>query len=269
MRLYEMNLVQYGVFDSRIKFPKIFRTVPRTVAYYEIELYTEDQSGVCYLNDLTVPLKKGTVICAKPGQIRSSKLHFRCINMHLEIKDPTLADVLNQLPDYTVLPDLSELTEIFQKILRLDLRNFPEQRLLLYTYTYQFIYQVISEARSISNSSTVHYAHRQTMRSIELYIREHLDEPLDLQTLAQKANLSAVYFHRLFSAHTGMSPAAFVLNSRIAASKAMLKTGELSIAEISSRCGFTSQSYFNYKFKGVTGETPLQYRKARLSRLKL
>lgn len=267
MKFHEMDMVQYGVFDSRIKFPKIFRTVPRTVVNYEIELYTEDQSGICYLNNDTIPLKKGTLICAKPGQIRSSKLHFRCINLHLEVHDPTILEALQQLPDYTVLPDLSELTELFHRILGLDLHNFPEQKPLLYSYVYQFLYQIISETRSTSSNG--HYAHRRTMHLIENYIREHLDENLNLQQLAAKANLSAVYFHKLFSAHAGMTPAAFVLHCRIAAAKAMLKTGELSISDISNRCGFTSQSYFNYKFKEVTGETPLQYRKARLSRLKL
>ena len=66
-----------------------------------------------------------------------------------------------------------------------------------------------------------------------------------------------------------MTPAAFVLRCRIAAAKAMLKTSELNIAEIAARCGFSSQSYFNFRFKEVTGETPLQYRNTRLSRLKL
>ena len=87
------------------------------------------------------------------------------------------------------------------------------------------------------------------------------------EKLAQNANLSPIYFHKLFRAHLGMTPAAFVLSCRIAAAKALLKTGESAISEISARCGFSSQSYFNYKFKEITGETPLQYRKARLSRL--
>lgn len=268
MKFHEMNMMQYGVFDSRIKFPKIFRTPPRTVECYEIELFTEDQTGVCYLNEQVIPLKKGTLICAKPGQVRSSKLHFRCINMHLQVGDPVLAETLEQLPNASVLLEYDELTELFHKILGLDLHSFPEQKFLLISYVHQFLYRIISEVRTTSaNGGSALYAHRHTMRQVENYVREHLDENLDLQTLAESVNLSAVYFHKLFCAHTGMTPAAFVLGCRIAAAKAMLKAGELPISEIASRCGFTSQSYFNFKFKAVTGETPLQYRKARLSRL--
>ena len=108
-----------------------------------------------------------------------------------------------------------------------------------------------------------------TVLAAEEHIRNHLAEDLSLDALATRANLSPVYFHKLFRAHTHTTPAQYVLTTRIAAAKTMLKTGELSIGEIASRCGFSSQSYFNYKFKEVTGETPLQYRNTRLSRLKL
>ena len=268
MKLYEMEIVQYGVFDSRVKFPKAFVTPQRTVVDFELEIYTEDQTGICYLNNMPIPLKKGTVICAKPGQLRSSKLHFRCINFHLAVKDPQIMDTLRQIPNYTVLSDIRELSALFHRILGLDLKNFPEQKALLYSYTYQFLHLLISETRS-PTADSAHYPHRRTMQQTEAYIREHLDEVLDLQTLASRANLSPVYFHKLFSAHAGMTPAAFVLNCRIAEARALLKAGKMSISDIACRCGFASQSYFNYKFKEVTGESPLQYRKARLSRLEL
>lgn len=268
MKLHEMEIVQYGVFDSRVKFPRAFRTPLRTVVDYELEIYTEDQNGICYIDEAAIPLKRGTLICAKPGQKRCSKLHFRCINFHLAIQDPELQSTLNQLPDHAILADLSELTALFHRILSLDLRNFPEQKPLLYSYIYQFLHLLINETHCATEKSA-HHPHRRTMQQIEFYIRSHLEEAMDLQTLAAKANLSPVYFHKLFSSHAGMTPAAFVLNCRIAEAKALLKAGEMAISDISSRCGFTSQSYFNYKFKEITGETPLQYRKARLSRLKL
>ena len=268
MRLYDTELVQYGVFDSRVKFPKIIYTEERTVACYEFELFTEDQTGICYIDDRAIPLKKGTLICAKPGQKRRSKLHFRCINMHLRIIDPSLTEILDQLPDTSTLLDISEVISIFHRILGLDLHNFPEQKCLLYSYVFEFLHHIISELRATGSTGS-QYTHRATILEAQKYIREHLDEDLSLQALATKANLSAVYFHKLFSTHAGMSPAAFVLHCRIAAAKALLKAGELALSDIASRCGFTSQSYFNYKFKEVAGETPLQYRKTRLSRMKL
>jgi len=44
----------------------------------------------------------------------------------------------------------------------------------------------------------------------------------------------------------------------------LLLTQNCSMSEIAAQCGFSSQTYFGYKFKEVMGMTPLQYRKKRL-----
>lgn len=266
MRFPDMEITQWGFFDSRIKFPKVIMTEPREVNVYELELCTDTQPGIGFIGGIAVPLKKGTMICAKPGAVRYSKLHFKCLHIHVRTEDPALTEMLNKLPDAFTVTDLSPFTDIFHKMLSLDTTTFPEQRLLLQSYVLQYLHLTIEECRS---SDPAAFQHRRTMMAAEDYIRAHLSEDLSLESLAAQANLSPVYFHKLFSAHLGMTPAAFVLSCRIAGAKAMLKTSELSIAEIATRCGFSSQSYFNFRFKEVTGETPLQYRKARLSRLKL
>lgn len=262
----EIEITQWGFFDSRIKFPRAIMTEPRKVRKYELELYTDTQPGTGFINGTAVPLEKGTMICAKPGATRYSKLHFKCLHIHLRTEDPVLTELLDKLPDHFTVTDLSPFTDIFHKLLSLDISTFPEQRLLMQSYLHRFLYLVIEECRSSGPAAN---QHRRTMMAAEEYIRANLSENLSLEALAAAANLSPVYFHKLFSAHLGMTPAAFVLSCRIAAAKAMLKTGELNISDIATRCGFSSQSYFNYKFKAVTGETPLQYRKSRLSRLKL
>ncbi len=260
----EITVTQWGFFDSRIKFPRVIMTDPRQVTTYELELYTEDQPGIGYINDIAGPLKKGTMICSRPGDLRNSKLHFKCLHIHVRTEDLQLQEMLNKLPSHFTVSDLSPFTDIFHKLLTLDMTTFPEQRLLMQSYVHQFLYLVLEECRSGAPATT---QHRRTMAAAEEYIRSHLSEDLSLEALASKANLSPIYFHKLFSAHLGMTPAAFVLSCRIAAAKALLKTGELTISDISARCGFSSQSYFNYKFKEITGETPLQYRKDRLSQL--
>ena len=41
MRFPEMEITQWGFFDSRIKFPKVIMTEPRKVNVYELELCTK------------------------------------------------------------------------------------------------------------------------------------------------------------------------------------------------------------------------------------
>ena len=56
---------------------------------------------------------------------------------------------------------------------------------------------------------------------------------------------------------------------RISAAKQLLITKDYSIARIAADCGFSSQSYFNYKFKSEMGVSPLKYRKDMLSRIEI
>ena len=104
---------------------------------------------------------------------------------------------------------------------------------------------------------------------IEQYIREHLSEELNLEQLAGLCNLSPTYFHSVFTDFFRRTPAQFILDCRITAAKTGLLTGDYSLAELAADCGFSSQSYFCYKFRQVTGESPLQYRKKNLGKLEL
>ena len=261
----ELQVLSFGVFDSRVKFPRVTATEPRCVNCYEIELLMEDQTGISYINDKAVPLLKGTVICAKPGQIRYSRLPMKCLYLHLETRDPEMDQFLRELPDFFQLGDLETIPELFYKLMRLDVENKPRQRFLALGYSLELVYTVSRQATAAREDAP--YAHRQAMSKVEQYIRNNLSEPMDLENLAQEVNLSGSYFHKVFRDYFGTTPAEYVTARRISAAKAMLVMGELSMDEIAERCGFGSRSYFNYRFKQIIGTTPLQYRKEHLSRL--
>ena len=50
MEFGKMELSEYGVFDSRVKFPRGAVTEQRRVDSYEIELFTEEQTGCCFVD---------------------------------------------------------------------------------------------------------------------------------------------------------------------------------------------------------------------------
>ena len=86
--------------------------------------------------------------------------------------------------------------------------------------------------------------------------------------LCELFNQLPTYFHKLFTAAFGVTPANHVLGYRISAAKAALVEGALPLVEIAAQCGFSSQTYFCYRFRLVTGQTPAQYRKGKLKRMK-
>lgn len=265
MEFLGLNILEYGVFDSRAKFPKIIKTQTRNVEVFEVELFTEDNPGVCYIDEEEYSLKKGTLICAKPGQRRSSRLHFKCLYLHLSTEDPVVLQTLNELPSCSVRHDADRLTEMFQRLMRLDVEKYPEEQLLMHGLILEFLYR-LRQGVSLDKQE---YNYRHELRYVESYIRSNLAENMDLEHLSARANLSPSYFHKLFCAYFGMTPSEYVLECRIAEAKTMLAAGELTMGQIAVQCGFASQSYFNFRFKQIVGQTPLQYRRACLSRLSI
>jgi len=95
-------------------------------------------------------------------------------------------------------------------------------------------------------------------QSIE-YMKEHLDEELSLQELADRANLSLSHFMKLFKQQTGHTPHHYLIRLRIDHSKTLICAGEYSLREIADRAGFADQGHFSRMFKRQTGMTPKEY----------
>src|SRR5271154_1467929 len=97
-------------------------------------------------------------------------------------------------------------------------------------------------------------------RRVREYIQRSLDRDLSIESLAEVAGLSPNYFAVLFRQSTGFTPHQFVSHHRVELAQQLLKHGDLSLADIAYRCGFTSQSQFTTIFRRFTGFTPGRFR---------
>lgn len=94
-----------GVYRSDAYYKRRTNETPkRFVRKYEIELFTEDYQYVI-LNEEKINLKKNTVIIAKPGQFRTSALHFSCHFVHARVSDATLCAAIDSLPNAFSISD--------------------------------------------------------------------------------------------------------------------------------------------------------------------
>ncbi len=269
MRSPAYEITDFGVFDSEISFPRIKRTNMRQVTGFEIELCTTDQAGVISVSGKDYPVACGTLVCAKPGTTRRMvSPPFKCLYFHISTQDEGLRALLFSLPDVAVLNDISEPTRIFHEMLGIQSLSTPESTFLLQSLVARFFAFLAPLGRTWSDKgASSAYLHQRALLSVEQMIRNDPAGKLDLKTLAAKANLSPVYFHRIFTEYFGKTPSRYVLDCRIAAAKFRLVTEDGSMAEIAASCGFSSQAYFNCRFKEIVGQTPLQYRKSMLSRV--
>jgi len=102
------------------------------------------------------------------------------------------------------------------------------------------------------------------VRRIAAYVDAHLQDDIRLVELAAAANLSPTHFARAFKAETGQTPHGYVVERRIARSRALLGDRDLPLSQIAYACGFANQSHFTTVFRHHTGATPAVFRQATL-----
>jgi AraC-like DNA-binding protein len=99
----------------------------------------------------------------------------------------------------------------------------------------------------------------QLLRALR-YMKENLENPLDLAACAREAGLSKYHFARAFKRHFGMTPMLFLQLLRVNRAKDLLLREDLNLGEIASMTGFTEQRRFTKAFKKLTGVGPKAYR---------
>lgn len=104
-------------------------------------------------------------------------------------------------------------------------------------------------------------SYEENIRDIKKYILENLNESLTVSSLAEKANMSASHFSRVFKQQTGFSPYDYVLLARLNRAKYLLEETSMTIASIAYEIGFNSESNFIYFFTANEGISPGKFRK--------
>lgn len=102
--------------------------------------------------------------------------------------------------------------------------------------------------------------HKAELDTIHNFMREHLDERISLDQLADLAGLSPAHFATRYREQTGTSPIQHFLHLKVERACQMLDTTDLSFADISRRMGYDDAYYFSRLFKKVMGQSPRDYR---------
>ena len=102
---------------------------------------------------------------------------------------------------------------------------------------------------------------RHLLRARDLADRSY-SEPLDLEALARTAHVSPRHFSRSFRSTFGETPHQYLLTRRLERARHLLRTTELSVAEVCLEVGFTSVGSFTTTFRRRVGVSPTEYRRA-------
>jgi len=99
------------------------------------------------------------------------------------------------------------------------------------------------------------------MNKVLDYIDRHLDEPLELDTLADVAHFSRFHFHRVFASWVGETLGDYLRRRRLeAAARKLAIAPETPVLEVALSVGFGSGEAFARAFKSRFGCTPTAWR---------
>ena len=257
------KVFSYG-FHSNSRVQKIPGNSKETHATkYQFRFFFEDTAGGPVIEGVHYPAAKGYFSLCKPMQRHRYINPFRCYLFDISTEDPELIEALNKLPPYAYHPEMDTILELHKKLSNVETRNTLDAQLELYIHGASILRLLLQQLPEYS----VEHAYESTPRRHQAallgalkYLKEHLEEDVDLEKLAQDSYLHPTYFHKLFTATFKRTPAQMLMHYRIVKSREYLRDDKYSMAEISRMCGFSSQSYFCRKYKELSMQTPSQYR---------
>ena len=91
------------------------------------------------------------------------------------------------------------------------------------------------------------------------YIQFNYSHDISVDDIAKAVGVSRSHLYRVFMSNVGQSPIDYLTNYRVGEACSLLKSSNLSIAEIAVSVGFFDQFYFSRVFKKVKGMPPSKY----------
>lgn len=217
---------------------------------YEVLLYTKGE-GYIFADGTKYPFSHGTVLILPP-----------------ETKHMTYAE--NSYENIYVNGDLEQFFQFSKPRILSD--NERREAELLATVLYNnrlsgedlvsslcsaYMYFVMKNLKTESSMDSA------VNRIVYKITDSFHDNSLCLKELLSESGYAEDYIRAHFKKITGKTPNGFLTDVRIRHACILIEVYEnsLSLSEIAELCGYTDYIYFSKKFKSVTGESPIQYRK--------
>jgi transcriptional regulator GlxA family with amidase domain len=112
-----------------------------------------------------------------------------------------------------------------------------------------------SEHPPIPVDARVGFSRAELIEVVSL-MEANIEEPLSLEELARLVQLSPRHLQRMFKLYLNVSPAHYYLSLRLRRARDLLRTTSVSIAHITTVCGFHSPCHFSKAYRSQFGHAP-------------
>ncbi|WP_046226432.1 AraC family transcriptional regulator [Paenibacillus dauci] len=155
------------------------------------------------------------------------------------------------------LKDVHTVNQCMDELMKLGAAFDLKQEMRVSAVLYELLLHIMKDAVSL------HLPRDPSLPGIHAaadYMREHCTRALSITDIARFTGYSVPYFTRKFHQSMGVTPTAYLLESRILYAKKLLLSTDIPIREIALESGFSQSSYFIHCFKKVVHMTPEQFR---------
>ena len=258
MEIVLPQIVTAGIYNTQIAVKNRSVTKNRKTTMFELEIPLEE-GGVSFINSENCSIQPDMLICAKPGQSRHTKLPYKCLYIHMILREGALYDALMSVPNYVKISRYSYYHDLFRKLCEHYDTALEYDEILLQSLVLELIHAILHDSEKLLHQEKIKNSNYEAIEKVIAYIKENLTSDLSLEVIAEYAGFSPIHFHNCFKTATGKTLRNYVEEQRIKKAANMLVTTDRTLAEIAYECGFSSQSYFSYSFKRKMGMTPREY----------
>lgn len=255
------KLISSGIYNSKVVFKDKKYSPKRNTNLFEIELPIREM-GKSFIDNKSKQLNTNTVICAKPNQVRYTKLDYMCYYVHFVVNDGLLYEILMGLPNFIDIKSDEHYLKLMKKIDKYNKPGIMADNIIIQSALLELIYSLYKETSVQTKNVNINSNNRRMIEEVIKYIDDNLSGDLTLKTISAHVSLSPVYFHRVFKTSTGLTLHDYVEDRRIKRAVELLVSTDMTLTEIAYECGFSSQSYFSYAFRKRMKQTPRNYVKS-------
>lgn len=156
---------------------------------------------------------------------------------------------------------IQNLCKDFQIDMNLLRQACLEQPVISHEYITSASHILQAVASYLCLDRMVFLKHQELPVQIDKYISAHFTEKIDALTICQHFSIGRTQLYEIAKQNYGIGIAEHIRSLRIEKAKELLENPSLTLAEISSQCGFEDYNYFISVFKRIVGIPPKKYAK--------
>lgn len=248
------------------KYEGDWQSLPHTHQFSEL-FYVLSGEGAFYIEDDKIPVKADDLMIINPHVEHTEKtlpndpmeyIVFGVEGLAFSFIDPD-QDNTKGYSFYSYGSDKNQFINFAQ----LMMREFHEKKPGFEKVCHgllQVLLVYISRKQNLSVISDSSFQLSKECALAKRYIDANYAKNITLDSLAEITHINKFYLAHSFTECIGQSPINYLTDRRLEACKELLTSSNLSVAQVASSVGFSSQSYFSQIFRKKTGMTPRQYR---------